>query len=74
MYNSKIDLIIKLKVNKKISSLRGGLSLELAEMKTKAIENLTFPNCNQIYELDANSYSAEQIKIQTMNIIWKNMS
>ena len=74
MYNSKIDLIIKLKVNKKISSLRGGLSLELAEMKTKAIENLTFPNCNQKYELDANSYSAEQIKIQTMNIIWKNMS
>ena len=42
MYNSKIDLIIKLKVNKKISSLRGGLSLELAEMKTKAMKTLPF--------------------------------
>lgn len=74
MFNSKIDVIIKLKVSAIISSSRGGLPLELSKRKIEAVENLFFPNCVNKYELDATTNSAEKIKIETMNIIWKNMS
>lgn len=74
MFNSKIDVLIKLKINKDISSSRGGLPLELSERKIEAVENLFFPNCNKKYEIDTTTNSAEKIKIETMNIIWKNMN
>ena len=73
IFNSKIDLVIKLKVDKNLSSSRGKLPLDLAEKKTQAMENLNFPNCNKHYELDAISNSSERIMIQTMNIIWRNI-
>ena len=74
MFNSKIDVIIKLKGSAIILSSRGGLPLELTERKIEAVENLFFPNCDNKYELDTTTNSAETIKIETMNIIWKNMS
>ena len=74
MFNSKIDVIIKLKVSAIVSSSRGGLPLELSKRKIEVMENLSFPNCDNKYELDTITNSAEKIKIETMNIIWKNMS
>ena len=73
IFNSKIDLVIKLKVDENLSSSRGKLPIDLAKKKTQAIENLIFPNCNKHYELNAISNSSERIKIQTTNIIWKNI-
>ena len=73
MYNSNIDLLIKLKVNKETSSSRGSLSLKFAEKKTNVINALSFSSFSKIYELDAINNPAEEITRKAMNIIWDNI-
>ena len=73
MYNTKIDILIKLMVNKETSFSRGSITLELAEKKINVINALTFSGSRKIFEINSSNTHADDIKRKVMNIIWENI-
>lgn len=71
--NAEIDVLIKLLVDEHTSAERGKHLLELAKKKTNIVNNISYPNVKNNFELDAVELNADRVKEGVMNIIWKCM-
>lgn len=68
-----IDVLIKLIVDEDTSAERGKHELHLAKKKTFIVNNMSYRNAHNVYELDAVKLNIQEVKKSVVNLIWKTM-